>query len=840
MLRSDRINGRVAHRLRSVGGPLSGRVPGAGEQLSGRRRRPVRRQHQSRHDQRPGRLRPARPGRRAQPADRQCDDPRPARRLGDGHRQCRDGAVRPGPGPATSASPRRGSASPRAAAPTAERGARSPPRGVSRAYGPVRSTSPAPRTAPRIALDRRQSRLRHRPAQRQRHGPRDARRLGDRRRPANPLTGPFSADVVILSNRGPMTIAVNRLTFAGIDFAGRIVRTRAGPFAGTLTLAGQGLSRHRPARRRRPLSADRHRRHRQWRADAGRHADHHPARHRPAPAIILYARCAADRRRRPARRPRQRRSVRRARAGPRRSIAAATAPRSSSPRGGAACPSGSPPTPRSRPRLIRAAMQGQVNNIGFRFAQPAEIAARPAVWRLAPGDGRARAGPDPARRALGRRAGRPVAARQPRSVDAQRLLARPGPRRPGDRQPRFRPARATAASRAPRRGSTSPASPAPASRCAPRRSTSPSPATCGPRAGRLGGDPAAAARHRPLQARLQPLGPGAGSWTTRLLAAPLAGGMRYNGPADVPMSFANLPGHQLSGPIGIAADFTGRVQNPQFTGVVRANNLTYHERDLRHADHQPRRRRPLLAARRSRSSRSRAAPATARSRAAARSASPRRRASRSISGSQFQNARLARSDDIGAVATGTLAIVNDRSGALITRRARSRRGPLPDRPPGLGRSAAAGRRPPPGRAAADAGRPRQADAGVPSIWRLDIRLDADNRVFVSGMGLESEWHARAARRRGPPRRPQIVGKVELIRGTLGLAGRRFRLDRGQVAFTGDARPTRRSISSRPATSTGSRSGSTSPAARTTRRSPSPPRPACRRTRSSRASCSAAR
>jgi translocation and assembly module TamB len=53
--------------------------------------------------------------------------------------------------------------------------------------------------------------------------------------------GPFSADVVILSNRGPLTIAVNRLTFAGIDFQGRVVRTAAGPFAGTLTLVGQGL-----------------------------------------------------------------------------------------------------------------------------------------------------------------------------------------------------------------------------------------------------------------------------------------------------------------------------------------------------------------------------------------------------------------------------------------------------------------------------------------------------------------------------------------------------------------------------------------------------------------------
>ena len=46
--------------------------------------------------------------------------------------------------------------------------------------------------------------------------------------------GPFTADIVILSNRGPLTIAVNRLTYAGINFAGRVVAD-----------AGRGRSRAR-------------------------------------------------------------------------------------------------------------------------------------------------------------------------------------------------------------------------------------------------------------------------------------------------------------------------------------------------------------------------------------------------------------------------------------------------------------------------------------------------------------------------------------------------------------------------------------------------------------------
>ncbi len=39
-------------------------------------------------------------------------------------------------------------------------------------------------------------------------------------------------------------------------------------------------------------------------------------------------------------------------------------------------------------------------------------------------------------------------------------------------------------------------------------------------------------------ATLRPLGPGAGSWTERLMGAPLSGGIRYNGPAAVPFSLA--------------------------------------------------------------------------------------------------------------------------------------------------------------------------------------------------------------------------------------------------------------------------------------------------------------
>ncbi|RYY34396.1 MAG: hypothetical protein EOP59_16485, partial [Sphingomonadales bacterium] len=95
-----------------------------------------------------------------------------------------------------------------------------------------------------------------------------------------------------------------------------------------------------------------------------------------------------------------------------------------------------------------------------------------------------------------------------------------------------------------------------------------------------GGDARALIKRGPttigrMVASLQPLGPGAGSWTTRLMAAPLSGGIRYNGPSSVLFSMAGFPNQSLSGPVAVAADFSGQVRAPQLTGQLRGEKLTY-------------------------------------------------------------------------------------------------------------------------------------------------------------------------------------------------------------------------------------------------------------------------
>ncbi|MEA3037899.1 MAG: translocation and assembly module TamB, partial [Sphingomonadales bacterium] len=82
---------------------------------------------------------------------------------------------------------------------------------------------------------------------------------------------------------------------------------------------------------------------------------------------------------------------------------------------------------------------------------------------------------------------------------------------------------------------------------------------------------------------------------------------------------------------------------------------------------------------------------------------------------------------------------------------------------------------------------RQAEAqGTPSVWKLDLGLHAANQLYISGMGLESEWSA-DLRVQGTTKTPSLVGRADVIRGTFSFSGQRFDLTRGTINFTG-ARP----------------------------------------------------
>src|SRR5690606_33684266 len=77
---------------------------------------------------------------------------------------------------------------------------------------------------------------------------------------------------------------------------------------------------------------------------------------------------------------------------------------------------------------------------------------------------------------------------------------------------------------------------------------------------------------------------------------------------------------------------------------------------------------------------------------------------------------------------------------------------------------------------------RRSAAGV---FKLNVAIVADNRLFVSGMGLESEWEARM-QLTGTSAAPIVTGEARVVRGTYSFASRRFELTRGVVSFEGGA------------------------------------------------------
>ncbi len=283
-----------------------------------------------------------------------------------------------------------------------------------------------------------------------------------------------------------------------------------------------------------------------------------------------------------------------------------------------------------------------------------------------------------------------------------------------------------------------------------------------------------------MVASLQPLGPGAGSWTTRLLAAPLSGGIRYNGPSSVLFSMAGFPNQQLSGPVAVAADFSGQVRAPQLTGQLRGEKLTYDNETwgtrLSQMSVQGRFDNDSLE--------------IAQIEAVAGNGRVSGSGTIGLSAEQgfpvdltvrFRNARLARSAALGATATGQLRITNGLDGGLIEGRIiipearyqiiRQGAAEVPELT-GVYRKS---------ELTEDGKRPtRIKPAG---IFKLNVSVVADNRLFVSGMGLESEWSARM-QVTGTSAAPIVTGEARVVRGTYSFASRRFELTRGIVSFEG--------------------------------------------------------
>jgi translocation and assembly module TamB len=283
------------------------------------------------------------------------------------------------------------------------------------------------------------------------------------------------------------------------------------------------------------------------------------------------------------------------------------------------------------------------------------------------------------------------------------------------------------------------------------------------------------------QARLQP-GTN-GNLMQRFANAPLFGQIRYSGSADALWRLSGVEALDVSGPIALGADVSGRVSDPVIRGSLKAMGARIES------------------------------PTTGmvltNVNASARFGEGSKLILDSLSGNsgkdgrvsgrgmidlasergfsmkldlQAEQASLLARDDLAATVTGPIQITSDGvegvvAGEVTLNRSRFRLGQAEAAQtlPRLNIREINGR-------VDEALPPRRA---MP--WRLAIRARAPNRVTVTGLGLQSEWRADLDIG-GTPFAPVIRGRADLIRGDYEFAGRRFELSRGSIRFQGENPP----------------------------------------------------
>ncbi|MBA3577714.1 MAG: translocation/assembly module TamB domain-containing protein [Sphingomonas sp.] len=287
-----------------------------------------------------------------------------------------------------------------------------------------------------------------------------------------------------------------------------------------------------------------------------------------------------------------------------------------------------------------------------------------------------------------------------------------------------------------------------------------------------------------IQAFADPLGPGR-SWKERIAMAPVSGGIRYLGPADALFSLAGLPDQSLNGPLAVAADLRCRVSDPCLEGIVRGKGLEY--RNLTYGT----RLTDLSLSGRFSGERLEIQQLSAQAGDGTVTGSGyvSLAASRGYPANfdlRLNEARLASSDELRVTASGNLQLVKAANEQPVLKGTIR----LPSTRYRIARQGAAqvptltGVRfkPPQGRQRVT-GEPEPSPTAAFGDIALDLNVVAPNELYVSGMGLESEWRADLDIT-GTASSPRISGQVQMIRGTLGFAGRSFDLIAGRIRFLG--------------------------------------------------------
>lgn len=281
-----------------------------------------------------------------------------------------------------------------------------------------------------------------------------------------------------------------------------------------------------------------------------------------------------------------------------------------------------------------------------------------------------------------------------------------------------------------------------------------------------------------VQARFAPLG--GGPLVAELLNAPLFAQIRYNGPADTLWRMTGSEIIDMSGPLAVGADVTGRAAEPVIRGSLRTQDGRLESQVtgmvIDHLASQARFSGPQLIF-------SQIAGQTSGGGSVSGSGSVTFSGGKTLLNLSFNasQALLLNRDDVAARVTGPLQIRSDANGGTISGDLRLNKGRFQ-----LGRASSAAAVPQlnvrdVGLDPEDVIEPEQLHP-----WKLNLSLNGRD-LQVTGLGINSRWTTNL-QIGGLADAPRFTGRADLVQGNYDFAGRIFRLDRGVIRFRNESPP----------------------------------------------------